>query len=80
MVPITMDFEGRGGAAEVAVEEDVDDAGEEGRFLVWRWWSEKGTVGCGLEGKKHGRKNRRRVSMAMVVEGGGKDVIVKCVS
>ncbi|WVZ05888.1 hypothetical protein V8G54_019234, partial [Vigna mungo] len=79
MVPITMDFEGRGGTAEVAVEEEVDDAGEEGRFLVCRWWSEKGTVGCCLEEKKHGRKNRRRVSMAMVVGGGEKEVILKCV-
>ena len=72
MVPITIDFEGRGGAAEAAVEEEVDDAGEEGRFLVCRWLSEKGTVGCGLEGKKQGRKNRRRVSMAIVVGGGGR--------
>ena len=48
MVPITIDFEGRGGAVEAAVEDDVEEAGEEGwLFLVaggWWWWSEKGMV------------------------------------
>lgn len=38
MVPITIDFEGRGGAAEAAVEDDVEEAGEEGRFFVGGWW------------------------------------------
>ena len=49
MVPITIDFEGRGGAAEAAVEDDVEEAG--------------------LEGKKHGRKNRRRVPMVILAGG-----------
>lgn len=81
MVPITIDLEGRGGAVvEIVVAAEEEEVEEEGEavlvvVVVWRrevlrrCFLEGVVVGCLwlVEGVKQGRKNRRRVSMAMVV-------------